>query len=63
MKQSVVIAQLNLFDNTFGVYQDKDRNATLVIGPYASRVAQRVSPVGPDYSVFTRSFLPSILAI
>ena len=44
MKQSVVIAQLNLFDNAFGIYQNEDRDATLVIGPYASRFAQRVYP-------------------
>ena len=37
VKEAIAMAELDFFDNTFGVYQHEYRNTILIIGPDASR--------------------------
>lgn len=51
VKEAIIMAELDILDYAFRIDQDEDGKAVLIIGPYASRVAQRVSPVGPGNPV------------
>lgn len=50
-KEAIIMAELDILDYAFRIDQDEDGNAVLIIGPDASRLSHRVSPVGPGNPV------------